>query len=185
MTQTSEQLLDGAFEQFRTHGFAKTSMSDIAKAAGVSRTALYNHFDTKEAVFRALSERINAEATQAVVDAARKTADWPTRLRDVMHARCRWVYDLLHEGAFGRELIDEKNRICGGRALAANDRFHALLSDILHAGGLDERKAETFAGVLINAVNGVLEAAETRETAEAEVELLMATLAQGIEAAEA
>ena len=44
---TSQALLDGAMTQFARHGFAKTSMSDIAKASGVSRTSLYNTFPTK------------------------------------------------------------------------------------------------------------------------------------------
>lgn len=180
MSRTPDQLLDGALAQFRTHGFAKTSMSDIARAAGVSRTALYNHFDTKEAVFRALSERINAEATIAVVDAARQTADWATRLRDVMHARCRWVYNLLHEGAFGKELIDEKNRICGGRVLAANDRFSGLLAHILETAGIGPDEAGRQTSMLINAVNGILEAAETRQKAEEQVDLLIDIFCRGL-----
>lgn len=171
--------------QFRTHGFAKTSMSDIAKAAGVSRTALYNHFDTKEAVFRALSERINSRATGAVLKAAAAPEAWDVRLRGVMHARCDWVYDLLHDGAFGRELIDEKNRMCGGRVLSANDRFTALLTDILVSGGIRQKQAGVIASMLVNAVNGILEAAKTRAEAEAEVDLLIATLSLGLGAGHA
>jgi AcrR family transcriptional regulator len=180
MFQTSDQLLDGALAQFRTHGFAKTSMSDIAKAAGISRTALYNHFETKEAVFRALSERINSRATEAVVSAANLPEAWHVRLRNVMHARCEWVYDLLHDGAFGRELIDEKNRVCGGRVLSANDRFSALLVGIIRSGGIDKKKATAFSAMMIDAVNGILEAAETRQVAEANVDLLVTALSRGI-----
>lgn len=181
MSQTHDQLLDGALTQFRTHGFAKTSMSDIAKASGVSRTALYKHFASKESVFRALSERINSEATEAVIKAAERDGAWQKRLREVMHARCDWVYNLLHDGAFGRELIDEKNRICGGRVLSANDRFSALLADILKSGGAQMAEAARLAGMLVNAVNGILEAAETRKGAEDEVDLLVTTISRGLE----
>lgn len=181
MSQTQDQLLDGALAQFRTHGFAKASMSDIAKAAGVSRTALYKHFDSKESVFRALSERINGEATKAVLQAAERPGPWQARLREVMHARCGWVYNLLHDGAFGRELIDEKNRICGGRVLSANDRFSALLVDILKTGGARKAEATRLAAMLVNAVNGILEAAETRQIAEDEVDLLVTTLSRALE----
>ena len=66
---TNHALLDGAMQEFARHGFAKTSMSDIAKASGISRTSLYNHFPTKEDVFKALSERINDRVYGEVVAA--------------------------------------------------------------------------------------------------------------------
>ena len=180
MTNTTDQLLDAALMQFRTHGFAKTSMSDIAKAAGVSRTALYNHFDTKEAVFQSLSERINSGAVDAVTRAAQSDLPWQERLAKVIHARCDWVYDLLHDGAFGRELIDEKNRLCGGRVLSANDRFMRLMADIIRSGGEPPAHAKRLANVLIAAINGILEVADTRKQARADVDLLVATLSRGL-----
>lgn len=155
-------------------------MSDIAKAAGMSRTALYNHFETKEAVFRALSDRINTRAIEAVTEAARLQAPWQTRLAEVIHARCDWVYDLLHDGAFGRELIDEKNRLCGGRILSANDRFTGLLSGIIQSGGTSQDMAARLAGILVSAINGILEAAETRQAARADVDVFVTTFARGL-----
>ena len=38
---------------FLRYGFKKTSMDDLARAAGISRQGLYLHFDTKEALFKA------------------------------------------------------------------------------------------------------------------------------------
>ena len=109
--------------EFARHGFAKTSMADIARASGISRTSLYNHFPTKEDVFKALSERINTRVYNAVVAAQGSRGAWDKRLLGVVNARVSWVYELLHASEYGRELINEKNRICGGAVLAANDRF--------------------------------------------------------------
>ena len=39
--------------------------------------------------------------------------------------------ELLHASEYGRELINERNRICGGAVLAANDRFELLIRDLL------------------------------------------------------
>ena len=108
--------------EFARHGFAKTSMADIARASGISRTSLYNHFPTKEDVFKALSGRINTRVYNAVVAALRSPGAWDERLLAVVNARVSWVYELLHASEYGRELINEKNRICGGAVLAANDR---------------------------------------------------------------
>lgn len=59
------QILDGARQVFRAHGFDGASMGEIAKAAGVSKGTLYVYFDSKEALFCALTiedKRIQAEA---------------------------------------------------------------------------------------------------------------------------
>ena len=77
--------------EFARHGFAKTSMADIARASGISRTSLYNHFPTKEDVFKALSERINTRVYNAVVAALRSPGAWDERLLGVVNARVSWV----------------------------------------------------------------------------------------------
>ena len=83
-SSTSDALLDGAMAEFARHGFAKTSMADIARASGISRTSLYNHFPTKEDVFKALSERINTRVYSAVVAALRSRGAWDERLLAVV-----------------------------------------------------------------------------------------------------
>jgi AcrR family transcriptional regulator len=177
---TTETLLDGAMEVFAQHGFAKTSMSDIAKASGVSRTSLYNTFPTKDDVFRALSGRINDRVYAAVVEAYRRPGPWDERLLGVINARVSWVYDLLHASEYGRELISEKNRICGGDVLAANDRFETLIAGLLAEAARDSDKGAALARVLIDAVNGILERAKTRHSAEQSVALLVSVFCKGV-----
>src|ERR1700739_1109236 len=41
-----------ATQVFLRYGFKKTSMDDLARAAGLSRQGLYLHFPTKEALFK-------------------------------------------------------------------------------------------------------------------------------------
>lgn len=173
ITSTNDILLDGAMEQFARHGFAKTSMSDIAKAAGISRTSLYNHFTTKEEVFKALSGRINGRVYEAVIGAMQASGSWEERLLAIINARVGWVYELLHASEYGRELVNEKNRICGGDILAANDRFEALVARLLSEGCGNEADGAASAHVLIQAVNGVLDRAETKAGAEQNVLLLV------------
>ena len=50
-------LLDAAAALFVEKGFALTSLSDILRQAGGSRTTLYEHFGDKEGLFRAVMER--------------------------------------------------------------------------------------------------------------------------------
>tara|TARA_R110000824_G_scaffold9262_1_gene41534 strand:+ start:378 stop:938 length:561 start_codon:yes stop_codon:yes gene_type:complete len=180
LTDTNSRLLDGAMQQFNRHGFAKTSMSDIAEAAGISRTSLYKHFSTKEAVFKGLSERINSRVYETVVAAYSDSGPWNKRLLAVINARVSWVYELLHQSEYGRELINEKNRICGGEILAANDRLKSLVARLLEEEFKEKSKADLLASLLIQSVNGVLEKAHTSKEAEANVTLLVEVFCRGM-----
>lgn len=55
--QTRERILDVAEALFAAHGFAGTSMRDIAGQADLTAASLYNHFDGKEALYAAVLER--------------------------------------------------------------------------------------------------------------------------------
>ena len=47
------EILETAAKVFLRYGYKKTSMDDIARAAGLSRQGLYFHFKSKEELFRA------------------------------------------------------------------------------------------------------------------------------------
>ena len=49
-----ELILDTALEVFATHGFHGTSISMIAKHAGIAKGLLYNYFKSKEDLLRAI-----------------------------------------------------------------------------------------------------------------------------------
>ena len=52
-----QRILDVSTELIAHYGYDKTSVSDIAKAAGISKGAIYLHFTSKEALFEALLYR--------------------------------------------------------------------------------------------------------------------------------
>jgi AcrR family transcriptional regulator len=53
-----EAILQGAMQEFLTHGFAATTMDNITAAAGVSKATVYSYFQDKEALFIALIEHL-------------------------------------------------------------------------------------------------------------------------------
>ena len=55
---TRERLLDAAERVFEARGVARTSLAEIAQAAGVTRGALYWHFKDKAALFNAMLDRV-------------------------------------------------------------------------------------------------------------------------------
>jgi AcrR family transcriptional regulator len=72
-----DQILDAMGAVFLRYGFAKTSMVELARAAGLSRQGLYLHFETKEAAFTAACLRLVGEA-RTRHEAALKRGDLET-----------------------------------------------------------------------------------------------------------
>jgi AcrR family transcriptional regulator len=71
-----DRILNAAMQVFRRHGFRRSSIEQAAEAAGLTRQALYHHFNSKEALFRAVIELVheNALAAEAVAADAEEKA---------------------------------------------------------------------------------------------------------------
>jgi TetR/AcrR family acrAB operon transcriptional repressor len=63
---TRELLLDTAERVFQRRGVSRTSLHEIAQAAGVSRGAIYWHFADKAALFNAMMLRVTLPMEQAL-----------------------------------------------------------------------------------------------------------------------
>jgi TetR/AcrR family acrAB operon transcriptional repressor len=63
---TQAQLLDAAERVFAEKGVSRTSLQDIAQAAGVTRGAIYWHFTNKADLFNAMMARITLPMEQAL-----------------------------------------------------------------------------------------------------------------------
>jgi AcrR family transcriptional regulator len=55
-TDTRELIIESAFACFRRHGLPKTTIVDIARAAGVSRSTIYEYFRDKATIVEACAE---------------------------------------------------------------------------------------------------------------------------------
>ena len=64
---------------FGRAGYHGASMNDVAEAAGVTKPVLYQHFDSKRALFRALLEEVGNRLLSAI---AKATADAPDGIAD-------------------------------------------------------------------------------------------------------
>lgn len=62
-----QAILEAVIDEFSTHGYDNANVAAIAERAGVSKRTLYNHFQSKEALFNALvdemARRISLSAT--------------------------------------------------------------------------------------------------------------------------
>src|ERR1700754_3676110 len=71
-----DEILDAALEEFTARGFEAARMEDIAKAAGISKAAIYLYFPSKMALLEALIEaKVSPLARQAQTLALAGAAD--------------------------------------------------------------------------------------------------------------
>ena len=75
--QTRAVLLDKARELFSERGYGAVATEDIVRAAGVTRGALYHHFDGKLDLFAAVYEQVEAELMAGLAEAGGTAASDP------------------------------------------------------------------------------------------------------------
>src|SRR5262245_13203532 len=81
-----DRILQAAMTVFRRHGFRRSSIEETAEAAGLTRQALYHHFKSKEALFRAVIERLHDDALADGADAAARAEAAGGTLADIIVA---------------------------------------------------------------------------------------------------
>lgn len=87
-TNTRQRILDVAAHLFATSGFAGTSIRDIADELGVTKAALYYHFESKEVLLQQIVGQTFAAIT-SVMEQPRDLTTSPERerfIRDVIMA---------------------------------------------------------------------------------------------------
>jgi TetR/AcrR family transcriptional regulator of autoinduction and epiphytic fitness len=59
-----ESILDAALRAFESEGYDNASMDRVADLAGASKRTVYNHFPSKEALFKAVVDRFMTEVAE-------------------------------------------------------------------------------------------------------------------------
>ena len=76
-----DRLYDGLARTVAEHGYANATVTDICRAAGVTRPAFYVHFDSKQGAFLA-TYRHGTEVLFRMMEQAHEEApDWPGAIR--------------------------------------------------------------------------------------------------------
>lgn len=81
--EQTEAMLKAAAEEFADKGFAGTTISAIAKKAGISVGVIYKYYEGKEDLFDACVSR-SLEAMGDVLDAAKRSGDSLLEMADVL-----------------------------------------------------------------------------------------------------
>ena len=57
---TKERILDAALEMFSRNGYAGTNIRELSASLGLVKSGVYKHFESKEAIWNALLDKMIA-----------------------------------------------------------------------------------------------------------------------------
>jgi AcrR family transcriptional regulator len=131
MTETEEKILDAAIRTFLRYGARKTSMNDIAKAAGVSRQTLYDLFGSKEELIRASTRSITDQKLATVRERLEKSLSLADQLEIYFEETIVESFELLKAAGDAEDLIAGYHEV-GKEAIAeSHDRHAELVEELL------------------------------------------------------
>nr|WSY50650.1 TetR/AcrR family transcriptional regulator [Streptomyces sp. NBC_00886] len=101
-----DDIVTAAVDVFGRYGFRQTSMELLARAAGVSRPALYQHFANKQDVFAAVADRVADLMTDAAHRARDAEGTPADRVHGVLSVKLETAIGVT-EAQFRQELVSE------------------------------------------------------------------------------
>lgn len=152
---TVAALVEAARNHFATRGFADTSLDDVLVVAGVTRGALYHHFASKTALFRAVFEEQEKILTAAIAAAAAgKRSGWAA-----FRAGCDAFLDACLDPATQRIILIDAPAVLGWDVMREIESRYALallkggLKRTIDEGKLAPRPIEPLALILLGALS--------------------------------
>ena len=160
------QLVELGEELFAERGFAKASMDELARRAGVTKPVIYELFGSKEGLFEACLEGLALRLAESIAEAARgadrtggerdgeaaAVPDPEARLRAGglaflrFAAENRVAYELLYEGRFSDAAVRVRRR----QAALILELMREIAPD-----DVDPRELEVAANAVNSAYEGV------------------------------
>ncbi len=181
---TRRGLLDSAAEAFARKGYADASLDEIARAARLTKGAVYHHFGGKRNLFLAVYDEVHGEFTTGMQRAAEQVTDpWESFLAGI-----RVFLDACLTTRFRRIALDEAPAALGWHAWREIEGQRARmlaepLAELMRAGILKPEPAVLLArvvqGMVGEAGRAIAEAPDqgaARRDAEALVMGLLASL---------
>ncbi|MER7460688.1 helix-turn-helix domain-containing protein [Micromonospora sp. NPDC126480] len=149
-----DAILAAAYECFTRHGMRRTTMDDIAAAAGMSRPAVYQYVRNKDDAYRRLAERLFARSlSDAHSAAADPTTPLTERLVAVLGAKLELTLTLHRDSRHAAELLDESTKLTGDLVAAYTRELTDVVADAL--AGPAGTRARGVADVMVALTRGL------------------------------
>jgi AcrR family transcriptional regulator len=158
---TRRSILRSARKLFAKNGYSATTLDAVVRLARVTTGAVYHHFGSKENLFRAVAEAIEAEILERVVNATQNIPDPWSRLELGVST----MLDMCCEPDIRRIVLLDAPNVFGGSEWRATEikygygALHQALTALQAAGIIRSLPVNVLApmllGAMIEAANSV------------------------------
>jgi TetR/AcrR family transcriptional repressor of nem operon len=157
--ESRARILHAATERFASAGYAATSVDDVCRSAGIVKSALYWHFESKEGLLYAVLEETADAWIDGILESVHQTGDPLERLRRALAGMRELVerrpalLRLLHTMLVERTTASPATREV---LLRVFDRARAALANgIAEAIGSRPDGLDTIAALVLAAFDGI------------------------------
>ncbi|MEO0138738.1 MAG: TetR/AcrR family transcriptional regulator [candidate division WOR-3 bacterium] len=152
-------ILRVAKELFREYGFKKTTIEDIAKRSGISKSTIYHYFPSKEDILREIIRVEGDKIRKGVLKVLDDSLSPKEKLKKYLFVRFKYLrrlimyYKVSREDFYSHLEFVEKER-------ADFDRFEAEIIEGILREGIEKGEfrvddPEKYTGILLKVIKGV------------------------------
>ena len=186
---TRAALIEAARPLFAERGYAHVGTEEIVRAAGVTRGALYHHFDGKDGLFTAVFEAVEAELLTRIATHA-ETVGAASPLA-TLHVGIDAMLDAALDPGLAQIVLIDAPAVLGWQAWReigwryGMGMIESVLAAAMEIGELPPRPARPLAHVLLGALDEAtlyVARAEDQQAARADMAQTMSALLDGLRA---
>jgi AcrR family transcriptional regulator len=134
-----QRILEGAAKVMLTYGFQRTTMDDIAKAAEMSRPALYLLFRNKTDIYQALAQGYFEAAISTARTVLAGSGPLEERLNGMLEASLFAMMEEFVRAPHGHEILDMKNQLAGELMTGWKDTMNGLVAEAIDRAAIENR----------------------------------------------
>jgi len=155
---TRERLISIGLGLFAEHGYEGTSIEAVLRESGLSRGALYHHFDGKEDLFAAVLEQVEQDVAADLAPVVMAQAPDPVA---ALRVGCLAWIRLVADPVVRRIVLIDAPAVLGWHEWRSVEARHGLglfkiaLSEVAEQGRLPAARVDLFAHMLMAAMNEV------------------------------
>jgi TetR/AcrR family transcriptional regulator, cholesterol catabolism regulator len=132
------EILDAALTLFVKKGFHRTSIQDIADAAGITKGGLYHHLKSKEEILFSLHERFISEGNSKLKSIEEESLPTEEKLVKLLKAHLEIIRDFMDEitifyKEYNNNLSPENYKI----VLDKRDEYERIFVNVLEEGRIN------------------------------------------------
>ncbi|MBX3529471.1 MAG: TetR/AcrR family transcriptional regulator [Rhizobiaceae bacterium] len=177
------RILEGATTVFLAYGFQRTTMEDIARAAEISRPALYLEFRNKTDIYRALAGEFLARFLAAAETELSTAEPLAIRLERAVSCCLGMVLD-IEQSPHGADILDMKGSLAADVVANGRSRMQGLFERAIareaESLGRPEARPSMLASMILDAFDGMRlrnpPLADQREAVGAYIRIALASL---------